>query len=407
MTDLFAFTDTLLNETSEPEVFSVGSLASALKRNIENSFAQVTVEGEISSLKMPGSGHIYFNLQDQKTDAVINCILWKSHAHSARNEIKEGQLVRLRARVTTYPPRSQYQLDVQTIKPAGLGALLQLLEERKKKLAAEGLFDPERKRPLPFLPQHIGIITSPTGAVISDMLHRITARCPRNVWLWPVTVQGEQAPTQIIQALQQAQAFQPQLDVIILARGGGSVEDLMAFNDEDVIRAVAGSAIPVVTGVGHEPDHTLVDYVADVRASTPTAAAELVVPYKPDLLNTIQHFQQRLGHIAAQSIRHHKLMLANFENRLPDPARLLGPMSQQLDERSERLHQAMQQYMRHKADKLASTMQTLQALSPEAPLRKGYVYITDNHNLPVKSATTTADSIQLHFQDGIRKAKLI
>lgn len=410
MTDLFSYTDTL--ETSshehinEPDVFTVKGLSQALKRHLENTFGQITVEGEVGSLKMPGSGHIYFNLQDQETDATINCVLWKSRAQSARTTLQDGQLVQVRARVTAYAPRSQYQLDVQSVKPAGMGALLQMLEDRKQKLAQEGLFDLERKKPLPFLPQNIGIITSPTGAVIRDMLHRITDRCPRDIWLWPVMVQGEQAPAQIIRALKQAQAFNPPLDLIILARGGGSFEDLMAFNDEALVRAVATSTIPVITGVGHEPDHTLVDFAADMRAPTPSAAAEMAVPLRLDWLHTLQQHQQRLHHITQQTLRNKKLTLDHLQQRLPDPGRLLGPLHQQLDDRTERLQNAMQRLLQHRQDKLASITQILQALSPEAPLKKGYVYVTDDANQPVKTAQTKATSVNLHFKDGQRKATL-
>ena len=259
----------------------------ALKRTIEESYDYVRVRGELGKVSYHGNGHVYFDLKDDR--ACIAGVIWRSAAQRIKLKLEAGLEVVVTGRITTYPSRSQYQIVVETLEPAGLGALMALVEERKKRLAAEGLFDPARKHLLPFLPDVIGVITSPTGAVIRDILHRLADRFPRHVLVWPVRVQGEGSAEEVaaairgFNALPQALAM-PRPDLLIVARGGGSLEDLWSFNDETVVRAAAASMIPLISAVGHETDVTLIDFAADRRAPTPTAAAEMAVPVRAELL---------------------------------------------------------------------------------------------------------------------------
>ena len=278
--------------------FSVSELSSALKRTVEDAFPYVRVRGEISGYRGPhGSGHAYFALKDE--NAKLDAVCFKGVFQKLRVKPQEGMEVIAIGRITTYPGKSGYQIIIENIEPAGVGALLALLEERKKKLMAEGVFDPARKKAIPYLPQTIGIITSPTGAVIRDILHRLSDRFPRRVLLWPVTVQGDKAAAEIAMAIEGFNNLPldgpyPRPDVLIVARGGGSIEDLWAFNEEIVVRAAASSAIPLISAVGHETDTTLIDFASDRRAPTPTAAAEMAVPVRLDLLRECQGLAARL-----------------------------------------------------------------------------------------------------------------
>ncbi len=268
--------------------FTVSELSSALKRTVEDNYGYVRVRGEISGYKGPhSSGHCYFALKDES--AKIDAVIWKMTFARMKVKPEEGLEVIVTGRLTTYPSRSSYQIVVETLEPAGLGALMALLEERKKKLAAEGLFDPARKQLLPFLPEVIGVVTSPTGAVIRDILHRLADRFPRRVIVWPVKVQGDGSAEQVAAAINGFNALPeggriPKPDLIIVARGGGSLEDLWSFNEEIVVRAAADSMIPLISAVGHETDVTLIDFASDKRAPTPTAAAEMAVPVRADLI---------------------------------------------------------------------------------------------------------------------------
>src|SRR6266702_1231206 len=309
--------------------YTVSGLSLALKRSSEDGFGQVRVRGEISGFKRPGSGHCYFALKD--ADAVLDAVCWRATAIRLGLKPEDRMEVVCSGRLTTYPGRSKYQLVVDTIELAGKGALLRLLEERRLRLAAEGLFAAERKRKLPFLPAVIGVVTSPSGAVIRDILHRLADRFPRHVLIWPVAVQGEGAAAQIAAAIDGFNRIGPggklqRPDLIIVARGGGSLEDLMAFNEEIVVRAAAASAIPLIAAVGHETDTTLIDHASDRRAPTPTAAAEMAVPVRLDLVAEV-------GGKGAQ--------LAGLSRGLPDPQDLLGAAAQRLDDRSERLRLAI------------------------------------------------------------------
>src|SRR5579872_7383841 len=286
-------TEALINA---PE-FTVSELSSALKRTVEDNFGHVRVRGEISGFRGPhSSGHCYFALKDQS--AKIEAVVWRTTFQRMRFKPQEGLEVIATGKLTTFPGSSKYQIVIDTLEPAGVGALMKLLEERKKKLAAEGLFDEARKQLLPFLPEVIGVVTSPTGAVIRDILHRLADRFPRRVLVWPVRVQGEASAAEVANAISGFNALSgngplPRPDLIIVARGGGSLEDLWSFNEEIVVRAAAGSMIPLIAAVGHETDVTLIDYAADKRAPTPTAAAEMAVPVRAELIAEIMSKARR------------------------------------------------------------------------------------------------------------------
>jgi exodeoxyribonuclease VII large subunit len=325
------------NLANLPE-FSVTELSAALKRAVEDQFAMVRVRGEISGLKFHSSGHVYFDLKDDK--AVLNAVIWRGVAGRLRVRPEAGMEVICTGKLSTYAGSSRYQLIVEQVELAGLGALMVLLEERRKKLAAEGLFDADRKKKLPFLPEVIGVITSPTGAVIRDIMHRLEARFPRRVLLWPVAVQGETAAAQIAAAIMGFNAFGghlPKPDLIIVARGGGSVEDLMAFNDEAVVRAAAASLIPLISAVGHETDTTLIDFAADVRAPTPTAAAELAVPVRTELLAQTLDFERRQLRSFSKSMEDRRRHLAQLVRVLPKSESLFAGQRQRLDVASDKL----------------------------------------------------------------------
>ncbi len=328
--------------------YSVGELSHALKRTVEEAYGLVRVRGEISGFKRHSSGHLYFALKD--ADAVLDGVCWKGTASRLKIKPEDGLEVVCTGRLTTYPGRSKYQMVVESMEMTGEGALLKLLEERKKKLAAEGLFDPARKKPIPYLPQVIGIVTSPTGAVIRDILHRLADRFPRHVIVWPVAVQGEGAAEQVAAAIRGFNALEPggavpRPDLIIVARGGGSVEDLWAFNEEVVVRAVSESTIPLISAVGHETDTTLIDYAADRRAPTPTAAAEMAVPVRGELIAQTMDGARRLVTSMQRLLDERRVKLEGLARGLPRPGRLVEEAQQRLDERAERLGAASLAYL--------------------------------------------------------------
>lgn len=323
--------------------FTVSDLSNALKRTVEDAFSFVRVRGEISGFKRASSGHMYLALKDDK--AVLDGVCWRGQAGKLGLVPEDGMEVIVTGRLTTFPGRSKYQIVIETMEVAGEGALLKLLEDRKKKLAAEGLFDPERKKAIPFLPDVIGIVTSPTGAVIRDIMHRLRDRFPRRVLLWPVLVQGNGAAEQVAEAVRGFNELLPygqipRPDVLIVARGGGSLEDLWAFNEEIVARAVARSAIPVISAVGHETDTTLIDFVSDLRAPTPTGAAEKAVPVRMDLIGQVEEDGLRLAQAVRRLGMEKKTVLEGLARGLGDPRRLLEERSQMLDNWSDRLPRA-------------------------------------------------------------------
>src|SRR6266576_4266768 len=313
--------------------YSVSELSLALRRTIEENFANVRVRGEISGYKRHGSGHCYLCLKD--SEAVLDAVCWRMTAIRLGIKPEDGMEVVCTGRLTTFPGRSKYQLIIDTIELAGIGALLKLLEERRRRLAMEGLFAAERKKKLPFLPEVIGIVTSPSGAVIRDILHRLADRFPRRVLVWPVAVQGEGAAAQIAAAIDgfnRLAAGGPvsRPDLLIIARGGGSLEDLMPFNEEIVVRAAAASVIPLISAVGHETDTTLIDHASDRRAPTPTAAAEMAVPVRLDLIAELGGKAARLSGGLSRLFTSHRQNLAGLARGLPDPQDLLGAAAQPL-----------------------------------------------------------------------------
>ena len=325
--------------TNLPEL-SVSDLSAALKRTVEDSFSFVRVRGEVSNLKIHSSGHIYFDLKDE--NACLNAVIWRMTARRLRVKPERGVEVVCIGRVTTYAASSRYQLIVEQVELAGLGALMALLEARKKKLAQEGLFATARKRKLPFLPDVIGVITSPTGAVIRDIMHRLNARFPRRVLLWPVSVQGERAAADVVAAIRgfnglPQRGVVPRPDLLIIARGGGSVEDLMPFNEEVVVRAVAESGIPVISAVGHETDTTLIDLAADVRAPTPSAAAEMAVPVRSELLAQSLDLERRTLRAFVKGMEQARRTLAQIARILPRADQLFSTPRQRLDQAGEKL----------------------------------------------------------------------
>ncbi len=375
--DLYSaeFSNSETEPTNIPE-FTVSELAFSLKRTVEDSFGQVRVRGELSGLKKAASGHLYFALKDDK--AVLDGVCWRTTASRISVELEDGLEVVCIGKLSTYPARSRYQIIVETIEPAGIGALMALLEERRKKLQAEGLFDEERKHPLPYLPNTIGVITSPTGAVIRDILHRLEERFPSHVLLWPVMVQGQGSVEQIEEAIRgfdslDQSADLPRPDVLILARGGGSIEDLWSFNEEAVIRAVAACKIPVISAVGHETDTTLVDHVADRRAPTPTAAAEIAVPVRHELTRDINEWNERLTDAMDRSLASHGDNLRGLGRGLPDPEALVGLGEQRTDDMAERLRWAVSQHFDRLELHARSTGRNLRA--PREIIRERTQYV--------------------------------
>ena len=332
------------NGTPNLPEYSVSEIAAAVKRTVEDNFGFVRIRGEVSGFLAARSGHLYFSLKDDK--AVIDSVVWRGTAGKLRFRPEDGLEVICTGKLSTYAPRSRYQLVVEAMEPAGVGALMALLEERRQKLAAEGLFADDRKRALPYLPRVIGVVTSPTGAVIRDILHRLRDRFPSRVLLWPVLVQGKGAAEQVAAAIRGFNALDekstpPRPDLIIVARGGGSIEDLWAFNEEVVARAVADSEIPLISAVGHETDTTLIDFVSDRRAPTPTAAAEIAVPMRSELVADVQDLDRRLGLGLRRRLSERRRDLDGLARGLRGPAELLALARQRLDEGAERLHRAL------------------------------------------------------------------
>jgi exodeoxyribonuclease VII large subunit len=327
-----------------PEV-TVSELSAALKRTVEEAYPYVRLRGEISGYKGPhSSGHVYFSLKDE--NARIDAVIWKGIYGRLRFKPEEGLEVVATGKITTYPGKSTYQIVIDALEPAGIGALMALLEERKKKLAAEGLFDQARKKPLPYLPEVIGVVTSPTGAVIRDILHRLSDRFPRPVLVWPVRVQGETSAAEVAAAIAGFNALTPggmipRPDVIIVARGGGSLEDLWGFNEEIVVRAASASEIALVSAIGHETDFTLLDLVADRRAPTPTAAAEMVVPVRAELVAAVEGFGARAIGATLRLIDRLRREARALVRALPALDALLALPRQRLDAVGERLPRAL------------------------------------------------------------------
>ncbi len=341
MSDLFEEPDA---EHGNVHEFTVSEISGAVKRVIEGEFGHVRVRGEVGRTALARTGHLYFDLKDDR--AVVACVSWKGQVARLAHMPEEGMEVIVTGRMTTYGPQSKYQLNVEAVEPAGAGALMALLEKRKKALEAEDLFAVERKQKLPYLPRVIGVVTSPTGAVIRDILHRLRDRFPTHVVIWPVAVQGRDCAPQVTRAIAGFNAITPggaipRPDLLIVARGGGSVEDLWGFNEEAVARAAAASDIPLISAVGHETDTTLIDYVSDVRAPTPSAAAELAVPVRLELIAWAKDQEMRLTNALTQTLARRRQRLADLARALPQPERLTEVARQRLDRAAELLPGAL------------------------------------------------------------------
>lgn len=416
--------DSVPGDNSAP--FTVSELSGRLKRHVEAGFGHVRVRGEISGWKRVASGHCYLSLKDD--DAKIDGVMWKGTAARLAFAPADGADVIATGKLTTYPGRSTYQIVIESMELAGEGAMLALLEKLKAKLAGEGLFDSARKRPLPYLPRVIGVVTSPTGAVIRDILHRLADRFPTHVVVWPVLVQGQGAADQVARAVAGFSALEPggpvpRPDLVIVARGGGSIEDLWSFNDEAVVRAVAGSAIPVISAVGHETDTTLCDYAADVRAPTPTAAAEMAVPVRAELLAGLESLGSRSLRIVHRYRERGSERLAALTVRLPGPDALLGSQRQRIDDLGERLRRGLSKRLsdargdlaqaagalrprllsgsiERARERLERSWRVAESLNPNAVLARGYARVERRQGGTVASAEAArrAGALTIVFQ---------
>jgi len=410
--------------------YSVSELAFSLKRTVEQTFGRVRVRGELGRVVIAKSGHMYVDVKDDK--AVIASIMWKGSVARLSVRPEEGMEVIVEGKLTTYPGRSQYQLVIDKLEPAGVGALMAMLEKRKKMLAEEGLFDDAHKQELPYLPQTIGVITSPTGAVIRDILHRLEDRFPVRVLVWPVLVQGEAAAAQISAAITGFNHFEetehlPRPDVLIVARGGGSIEDLWCFNEENVVRAAFASDIPIISAVGHETDWTLIDYVADRRAPTPTGAAEIAVPVRAELIDTAADYGLRLKRGLSRTVQSKKLGFAAA--KLPKLDTVLSGPRQRFDLAAARLRpdalvrdiarkhdsvqnagregvRSMARYLQTSRDRLAGAGKLLDAYSYQGVLARGYALVSDTDGKVVRKGKSlkSGQAVNLTFRDGRRGA---
>lgn len=433
---------------------SVSELSGLLKRTVEDRFGHVRLRGEISGFKRAASGHLYLALKDE--NAVLDGVMWKGGAQRLAFSPQDGVEVIATGKLTTYPGRSKYQIVIEKMELAGEGALMALLEKLKAKLAGEGLFAVERKKALPFLPRTIGVVTSPTGAVIRDILHRLADRCPTNVLVWPVLVQGQGAAEQVARAVRGFSAMDgsgpvPRPDLVIVARGGGSIEDLWSFNEEIVVRAVADCTIPIISAVGHETDTTLCDYAADRRAPTPTAAAEIAVPVRAELLAGLTEMGLRAGRAVRRGAAQARERLEMQARLMPTPDMLLSPQRQRLDDASARLNRGLSHRLvvarahlneaggalrpallrQHvtrageRLDRLKLRPDYLQralsdraiafdrisrhfaSLDPDRPLQKGYARVmAQGHLVQSVAAAQAAGQVTLHFKDGTVEAAI-
>lgn len=351
--------------------YSVSEISGAVKRMVEDQFGHVRVRGEIGRVSRPASGHIYMDLKDDR--AVLSGVIWKGNASRLATQPEQGLEVIAVGRLTTFPGQSKYQIVIESIEPAGVGALMKLLEDRRKKLAAEGLFDADHKKPLPFLPDVIGVVTSPSGAVIRDILHRVRDRFPRHVLVWPTRVQGETAAAEVAAGIRGFNALEPggdipRPDLIIVARGGGSVEDLWPFNEEVVVRAAFESDIPLISAVGHETDTTLIDFASDLRAPTPTAAAEHAVPVRADLIAQVMEQGARQHRTMTRRLEQARTDVRSLTRALPRPERLLEIQRQRLDVAGERLVSHRGRFLQDRRATLANWAGRLEARRPQAQL---------------------------------------
>ena len=416
--------------------YSVTEISKSIKQVLDDTFGYVRVRGEISGLKQAASGHVYLNLKDES--AIINGIIWKSNVSRLSFQPHDGLEVICKGRLTTgysdrYPGRSDYSIHIDSLMPAGEGALMTLLEQRKKK---SGLFDQIHKKQMPKYPHRIGVITSPTGAVIQDILHRIEERYPLNVILWPVPVQGDDSSELITQAIRGfnnndiEESIKP--DVIIVARGGGSIEDLWAFNEENIVNAVFESKIPIISAIGHETDTTLIDLVSDLRAPTPTAAAEFVTPVKSELCEVVKKAQKELDQNIELSIDEKKQHFKLVDHKLPANLKLfintlnanfltissrlntkilkeqLKSKIDMLNNYSNRIRISSNQYISSRIEKINSVSKLIESLSYKSVINRGYAVIRNSNNKPVQkiSDILSDNEINIELKDGILEGKI-
>ena len=385
------------------EAWTVSQLTRYLQALVHSQEAlqNLWVRGEVSTVSRPASGHVYFTLKDER--AQIRCVVWREDVDGLEVQPEQGRAVEVHGYLDIYGPRGTYQLYVDQIRPLGEGVLFQAFLRLKARLEAEGLFAAHRKQPLPPFPRVIGVVTSLTGAALRDILNTLRRRYPLvEVWLAPTLVQGEEAPRQVVAALERVIRASP--DVIILARGGGSLEDLWAFNDERVVRAVAESPIPVVTGVGHETDFTLVDFAADRRAPTPTGAAEMATPDREELIRHLDHLRARLARAMERVIRFQEQVLLGWNRRLNQvsPVYTLRQERLRLDELSRRMTQAILHRLERERLRLSGWEQRLHGLDPKAPLRRGYAWVLDERGRLVREAAQVhvGERVHVHLYRG-------
>ncbi|MBR3371939.1 MAG: exodeoxyribonuclease VII large subunit [Rhodobacteraceae bacterium] len=394
--------------SNTPE-FSVSEISGAVKRVLEGEFGRVRVRGEVGRVMVARTGHMYFDLKDDR--AVIASVSWKGQVARMSVKPEEGMEVIATGRLTTFAPQSKYQLQVESIEPAGAGALMAMLEKRKAALAAEGLFATDRKQRLPYLPRVIGVVTSPQGAVIRDILHRLRDRFGVHVLVWPVAVQGQACAPEVARAIKGFNALPhggpvPRPDVLIVARGGGSIEDLWGFNEEIVVRAAAASQIPLISAVGHETDTTLIDFAADQRAPTPTAAAEIAVPVHADLAAHLANLQARLLRAGGHAITQRQQRLRDMSRALPRAETLLAPAAQRFDQWAERFPGSLRAALQSKTQDMRRIAAGLRATSIIHQIDKGRDRLAERTNRATRAVTNTLDkqAAQLAALDRLRQS---
>lgn len=412
--------------------YSVSEISFAIKKCVETTFNQVRVKGEIFGAKRADSGHWYLALKD--ANAVLSAVCWKGVASALNVKIEDGLEVVATGKITTFAGKSSYQLVIEHLEIAGTGALLKLLEERKQQFLKEGLFDAAHKQKIPFLPEIIGVVTSPSGAVIRDIIHRVSDRFPTRIIVWPTPVQGEGAASKIAAAINGFNNLTntniPRPDVIIVARGGGSLEDLWPFNEEVVIRAAYNSNIPIISAVGHETDTMLIDYVADVRAPTPTGAAEFAVPMKSDLIFTLSSYNTRYVNAIYRLIKEYQQKIEGLGRGIPNLEQIVSENQQKLDDISERLKVSILNYLSIKQQNidlvglksylisnilekqktmLNSLTSRLESVSVDSVLKRGFAWVTDRHFKTLYDASHAKRSgeLNIRFVDGIVKTKIV
>ena len=412
--------------------YSVSEISFAIKKCVETTFNQIRVRGEIFGAKKADSGHWYLALKD--ANAVLSAVCWKGVASALNVKIEDGLEVIATGKITTFAGKSSYQLVIERLEVAGPGALLKRVEERKQKFLQEGLFDVAHKQKIPFLPEVIGVVTSSSGAVIRDIIHRVSDRFPTRIIVWPTPVQGEGAADKIAQAIDGFNKLPvadiPRPDVLIVARGGGSLEDLWPFNEEVVVRAVYNSSIPIISAVGHETDTMLIDYVADVRAPTPTGAAEFAVPVKSDLMFALSSYQGRYVNAMYRMFKEYEQKIEGLGRGIPNLEQIVLENQQKIDDISERFKRSIFNYMEAKQQNvglvglkpylinniiekqktmLSSLASRLEGVSVDSVLKRGFAWVTDRHFKTLYDASHAKRSgeLNIRFVDGIVKTKVV